>query len=212
MTRRCPKCRDICNCSRCRKLKGGIYFSNLTNAVRNAGAGSVAQILQGDPKAEGILPGKGVQTDKKLIKPPKPAISVDVPPKVRAPRKKQPKVKPMPTVSWTRLRVNIPVSEVEARMHIREFVLRFFSSETSISRAHLEELGEIAGKGRGRDDDEDMVGWVSDGCVKSVILRLLDILAEQEVNAGIQKVGDLLVWRVQLRADDDFLQGHQNWD
>lgn len=168
-------------------------FRNLTNAVRNAGAGSAAHVLEADPKAEGILPGKGVQADKKLIKPLKATVATDAPPKVRAPRKKpQPKVKPLPAVSWTRFRINLPVSEVEARIYIREFVIRFFSSETSISRAHLEELEQIAGKGR--DEDEETVGWVSDACVKSIILRLLDILADQEVNDGIEKVRHFLLW------------------
>lgn len=154
-----------------------------------------------------MLPKKGVQLekDKKSTKSStsKPtAVPADAAPKVRAPRKKQaPKVKPPPAISWKKLRVNLPVSEVEARMYIREFVVRFFYGESSISKTHMEELEEIAGKAKGREDEEEMVGWVSDQCVKSVVLRLLEILADQEINGGIQKVSAVFEEVYDVRAN-----------
>lgn len=97
----------------------------------------------------------------------------------KGPRK--PKVKPLPIVEWTPVPVRLPLYEAEARFHIREFVLRFADLfEPSLPRTNLEELEEIGGgRHQGRDEHDDMVSWVSEFCVKSIIVGLLNLLAKE---------------------------------
>ncbi|KAJ7647378.1 hypothetical protein FB45DRAFT_197648 [Roridomyces roridus] len=104
----------------------------------------------------------------------------------RAPR--PPKAKPtgaLPTLKWTKLRTNLPVEDAEARFHIREFVLRFFAK--ALPKAHLDELEQISGNGRNRYDEDELVPWVSEACLKSVILAFLGVLAQEEANDKIKK-------------------------
>ncbi|KAJ7262225.1 hypothetical protein B0H12DRAFT_321480 [Mycena haematopus] len=156
---KCPKCRDICNCSRCRKAKGlepTGKFANSTNAP----------------------------AEQK----PKPADGVAKPDNSKAKRAARPKPKlngPLPTLKWTKLRSNLSVSDAEARFHIREFVLRFFSK--ALPKAHLDELEHINGNGRNRYEEDEIIPWVGDACLKSIILAFLNVLAEEETNETIKK-------------------------
>jgi hypothetical protein len=52
----------------------------------------------------------------------------------------------------------------------------------NIARTHLEELGEIAGNGRRMpyDDDDAEEDWVSETCVKAVVLGLLGLIANDQ--------------------------------
>jgi hypothetical protein len=93
---------------------------------------------------------------------------------------------PLPTLKWTKLRTNLSVEDAEARMHIREFVVRFFSK--ALPKAHLEEMECVSGNGRNRYEEDEIVPWVSEACLKSVILAFLSVLAEEETNAAIKKV------------------------
>lgn len=97
----------------------------------------------------------------------------------KSPRK--PKPKPLPVVEWTPVPVHLPLYDAEARFHIREFVLRFADLfEPSLPRTNLEELEEIGGgRHQGRDEDDDLVSWVSEFCVKSIIVGLLNLLAKE---------------------------------
>lgn len=85
-------------------------------------------------------------------------------------------------------------------MAIREFVLRF-SNLFDMTRPNLDELEEIAGSsvnGRRRalldgDEDEEMMteeecevslGWVSEVCVKTIIIGLLNLIATNDAAVG----------------------------
>ncbi|KAJ2922753.1 hypothetical protein H1R20_g14379, partial [Candolleomyces eurysporus] len=97
--------------------------------------------------------------------------SASAQPKKRV-RKSKPKV--LPSVKWTHIASALSQSEVEERMNIREFVLRFNElSDCGLSKPHLEELEQINGKYNGQDG-HDPTSWVSDACAKSVILMLLE--------------------------------------
>ena len=76
-------------------------------------------------------------------------------------------------------------------MYIREFMHRFSSLMIKEAKAHLDELGEIVGDGsvdwavnetqskKGRNTpDIPLVSWVSAKCIRSVVLGLLGIYAE----------------------------------
>ena len=66
--------------------------------------------------------------------------------------------------------------QVEERIFIREFALRFgHIMEPTISKSSLGELEFIGGK---KNDDDEMLGWVSEPCVKGLVLGLLGLLAK----------------------------------
>lgn len=68
--------------------------------------------------------------------------------------------------------------QVEERIFIREFALRFgHVMGPIISKSSLEELEFIAGKTRNNDNDE-MLAWVSEPCLKGLVLVLLGLLAK----------------------------------
>lgn len=80
---------------------------------------------------------------------------------------------------------------LEERMFIREFMVRFSSLMDKEARAYLDELEEIVGDGsvdwvtsgdrstKGRNAlDIPLVSWVSEKCMRSVVLGLLGIYAE----------------------------------
>jgi hypothetical protein len=88
------------------------------------------------------------------------------------PKKVLPQLKWIP-VPWVTSRV-----QVEDRIFIREFALRFgHVMEPTISKSSLEELGFIGGKTKNNDNDE-MLGWVSEMCLKGLVLGLLGVLAK----------------------------------
>jgi hypothetical protein len=159
--------------------------------MRLAGAGSAAEVLVSDPKVAGVIPKRGVQIvplDRKKPKTASGTSAVNPDTKVKSAITKNPKPKPLPTIIWTSLRANLSLREAEARFQIREFVLRFAPvMDTSIAKTHLEELDYIDGRGRGRDEDEEMTSWVSEACTKSIIVALLVLLANDE-SGTIEKV------------------------
>ena len=79
------------------------------------------------------------------------------------------------------------ITEVQAeeRIFIREFALRFgHVMEPIISKSSLEELEFIGGKTKNNDNDE-MLAWVSEPCLKGLVLGLLGLLAkDHESNVG----------------------------
>ncbi|KAJ6593853.1 hypothetical protein B0H19DRAFT_1246592 [Mycena capillaripes] len=157
---KCPKCRDVCNCSRCRKAKGLEPTGKFVNST-NAPADKIPKTLpDGAPKPD----------DAKLK---------------RAPRQKTKLNGPLPTLKWTKLHTNLSVEDAEARFHIREFVLRFFSK--ALPKTHLEELECIGGNGRNRYEEDEIIPWVSEACLKSIVLAFLAVLVEEETNATIKK-------------------------
>ncbi|KAF5351686.1 hypothetical protein D9756_007699 [Leucocoprinus leucothites] len=166
---KCPKCCDICNCPRCRKSKG-------LEPMGSAGT------IRRPPPEPVHKPPKQKAERKSKTKPPADSASAKNGPK--APKK--PKAKPLPIVKWSSVPVKLPLEDAEARFDIREFVLRFADLfEPSLPKASLEELDEIGGgRHQGREEDDEMVSWVSEFCVKSIILGLLSLL-EKELHGAL---------------------------
>ena len=68
--------------------------------------------------------------------------------------------------------------QVEERIFIREFALRFgHVMVPALSKSSLEELEFIGGK-INNDNDDEMLGWVSEPCLKGLVLGLLGLLAK----------------------------------
>ena len=76
-------------------------------------------------------------------------------------------------------------------MFIREFMVRFSSLMDKDAKAYLDELGEVIGDGsvdwvasedRSTNDQDvsstPLVSWVSERCMRSVVLGLLGIYTE----------------------------------
>ncbi|KAK0504839.1 hypothetical protein EDD18DRAFT_1126676 [Armillaria luteobubalina] len=167
---RCYKCRDICNCWRCRKVKGLAPIGNRLQIARKEGnkpSGSkIANTLS------------SVNNNSK-----EPTSN-----KIHTASVKKTKKRVMPNVTWTSLKSNLGAADAEARIFIREFVLRFAQAMGSaISKAHLEEMALIGGKGRASDDDA-LVEWVSEPAVKSILLWLLGLLSYEEGDESIEKL------------------------
>ena len=84
----------------------------------------------------------------------------------------------LPQLKWTPVPCVITKIEAEERIFIREFALRFgHIMGPIISKSSLEELEFIAGKTKTNDKDE-MVAWVSEPCLKGLVLGLLGLLAK----------------------------------
>ena len=92
------------------------------------------------------------------------------------------------------------LEHLEERMFIREFMARFSLLMDKEAKTHLDELGEIVGDGsvdwvvpevrpkKGRDtSDIPLVSWVSEKCVRSVVLGLLGIYTE-DATGPVRKV------------------------
>jgi len=128
----------------------------------------------------------------------KPTVAVEATTKP----KPKPGPKTLPTLKWSKIPMDgaLPLAEAERRIQIREFVLRFacIMDSRSISRKTLEELEELSGessrgKGRGwdsdgNDEETDVVGWVSEVCVKGVVIGLLVLIHSDENGPRERKV------------------------
>ena len=147
------------------------------------------------------MPGKGTHQCPPLPKPKKAEqgkINASVKAKGIPRRPPMAKTKPLPVLHWSKVPLDgqLPLSEAESRIQIREFVLRFacIMDSKSVSRKTLEELEEISGKGgcgKGWDgdneDDDRVTGWVSEACVKGAIMGLLGLI--QDENDKDKRVG-----------------------
>ena len=68
--------------------------------------------------------------------------------------------------------------QAEERIFIREFALRFgHIMEPTIAKSSLDELEFITGKTKNNNDD-NMLAWVSEVCLKGLVLGLLGLLAK----------------------------------
>ncbi|KAM6502140.1 hypothetical protein JOM56_002117 [Amanita muscaria] len=154
---KCPRCRDICNCSRCRKSKvqkpHDAFATHKTAAsiTRNP---VPQQTKKEEPSARDSLypnkPARGLSE-----------YAITIP-------------------KWTKLHMPLGLSAVEDRIYIREFMLRFGRiMDPPISKNYLEELELIGGEFRGRDEYEGMAPWVSESCIKSMVLGILGLLTPQ---------------------------------
>ena len=68
----------------------------------------------------------------------------------------------------------------EGRIQVREFVIRFRETMKIVTENYLGELDELVGGDQWDTDDEAEEEWVSDGCVKAVVIGLLQLIAEAE--------------------------------
>ncbi|KAG1808252.1 uncharacterized protein BJ212DRAFT_1384344 [Suillus subaureus] len=189
---KCPRCEETCNCVHCRKAKGLQPTGNLTVAARKSGLQSAAELLMQDPTAAGPMAGKPVaekksRTAKSALQRTASAISnsksrstknsAHIP--IAAPL---PAPKPPPKALWTPVRTHLSLQGAEARIYIREFALRFLP----LSRSHHDELEILSRSQRDFDDDDeedgDLEPWVSEGCVKALLIALLGMI---EVDAKI---------------------------
>ncbi|KDQ57441.1 hypothetical protein JAAARDRAFT_193771 [Jaapia argillacea MUCL 33604] len=218
---KCPRCKDACNCRACRKAKGLEPTGNLTLAARKSGIESVADMLNQDPSAQGIQPGKGRHTAtetkpkaSKVDKVKRTDIATSVAPsastsktlaasttkakpktesvpKPAAKPKALPKPKPLPQPEWEPVPTSLSYSSAESRMYVREFVMRFsMGGLLDVTKTHLDEFDELGGRGmsEGEDEGEVEVGWVSEGCVRSVLMALLGLfLASDNAGVGVKK-------------------------
>ncbi|CAA7261782.1 unnamed protein product [Cyclocybe aegerita] len=117
------------------------------------------------PKEASSLPNDEKKAKPKDVKVPKTQEAV------------KPKPKPLPLLSWKSLPVVLTRDEAEDRIFIREFLFRFGDYiEPPLAKTHLEELEFIASKRH--DPEVDSSDWVSDQCLKAILLGLLGILAK----------------------------------
>jgi hypothetical protein len=90
--------------------------------------------------------------------------------------------KPLPKALWTPVRTHLSLQGAEARIYIREFALRFLP----LSRSQHDELEVLSRSRRDFDEDDDEDGdlepWVSEGCVKALLIALLGMI---EVDAKV---------------------------
>jgi len=95
-----------------------------------------------------------------------------------------PTPKPLPKALWTPIRTRLSLHGAEARIYIREFSLRFLS----LSRAHSDELEMLSRSRRrfGKDDkDGDLEPWVSEGCLKALLIALLGMIEVDAIDAKV---------------------------
>ncbi|KAF8070697.1 hypothetical protein FPV67DRAFT_1412971 [Lyophyllum atratum] len=156
-TFKCPRCRDICNCWKCRKAKG-LPATGMEVFISTTPSQSFAT--------------KG---------------SVETASKASVRKKAKQQAQALPVLKWTAVPTDLDLSDAEARFQIREFILRFASvMEPKIPKTLLAELEDV-GCDRGGSDDTEMAPWVSEGCVRSMILGLLGMLADKD-GGSIEKV------------------------
>ncbi|THH31331.1 hypothetical protein EUX98_g2844 [Antrodiella citrinella] len=168
----CFKCRDVCNCKRCRKRHGlpplGKLEAKKEKKPTTDGEQAPKPKKKATPKAK-VDASKPTATPQEV-----PAV------KRKARAKPAPKPKPIPKPTWTKLHVPLSLPDLEARIFIREFVHRF-DGTLQVSMTAVEELEEMIGDSLGGNDEWDdgpeLVEWVSEACVKSIVIGLLEVLS-----------------------------------
>ncbi|KAH8107736.1 hypothetical protein BXZ70DRAFT_912347 [Cristinia sonorae] len=170
----CFKCKDTCNCKKCRRKHGLDPLGKLEHKKKPVPAVDPEAKPKKSIKAK--APPAGAAEAGPSSAPQQPATAK------RKPRAKPAsKPKPIPQVTWAKLDVSLSVPELEARVLIREFVHRF-DGILQVSMSNVEELEELIGDSLGSTDEwedsaQELVGWVSEGCVKAVIMGLLEVIA-----------------------------------
>jgi len=105
---------------------------------------------------------------------------VPLPDPVVKPGPRLKKSKPVPPVTWTPISTTMSYEDILVRLHIHEFITRFSPTFSSpVSKACLKEL-ERVNEGDEDAEEGDLTPWVSEACVKSILLGLLDIIAADE--------------------------------
>ncbi|TFK44250.1 hypothetical protein BDQ12DRAFT_7961 [Crucibulum laeve] len=175
----CPRCKDACNCPKCRKLKGLEAIGSLKKAASTEEKEKKPKKPKKAPTPSSSSPFTSAPLPSSRLK-----LSVPSPLSAPTPVVKPKPSKPLPTLNWTPLPISLSLTEAESRVHIREFILRFAGLlDPMVGKANLEELEQVAGfrrvggaRERERENEgegEEITPWVSEACVKSVIMGLL---------------------------------------
>ena len=158
--------------------------------ARKTGVGSVSQHPSGDcntvvDKVSGE--GKHVERrNKPKVKATLINCSTSPAPSTKGSSQTKVLHKAIPVPKWVEIPGNLDLKEAGARFGIREFMLRFASiMQPPIAKVHLMELEDISGTCP--EDEDGMAGWVSEACVRAIILGILGLLAKQD-NAKVCNV------------------------
>lgn len=120
---------------------------------------------------------------------PNKSLKVEVVIETRRPIFKPKPPKPLPILKWTPIPTSLTQAQADDRIFIREFVLRFSDLlEPTIAKTYLEELEFIGGRTRKQGDEE--VSWVSEACIKAMVIGLLGLLSK-DYESDVSKVGSL---------------------
>ncbi|KAE9411185.1 hypothetical protein BT96DRAFT_982958 [Gymnopus androsaceus JB14] len=95
--------------------------------------------------------------------------------------------KPLVPPIWSIISTQLSFKDAEDRIFIREFVQRFSNLRgMTIPKAQLQELEFIGGTNDQNDsnDDEVYTNWVSETCVRSLVLSLIGVLAAEEESSA----------------------------
>ncbi|KAF8894110.1 hypothetical protein BD779DRAFT_977508 [Infundibulicybe gibba] len=163
-TYKCPRCRDICNCWRCRRAKGLGPTGNMkTTTGRTTNNALITPFTT--PGTKKVSPVSLRDTGESFAGTPnRKSLSIDI---IRD---------PAPSPQWTRAANKFTFEDGAARFTIREFILRFSSAmEPNISNTHLNEIDHIFGSWN-TNDHETLPAWISEACVKSIITSLLGLI------------------------------------
>jgi hypothetical protein len=96
--------------------------------------------------------------------------------------------KPLPAVLWTKVPTQLSYDEVTQRMFIREFFLRFGGiMDPPFAKSHSDELDFIVSRGPKSTSDDGVQGWVSEMCLRALMISLLGFFARTYPD-GISKV------------------------
>lgn len=84
----------------------------------------------------------------------------------------------LPLLKWRRVPINLTLDEAEDRIFIREFLFRFGDiMDPPIAKSHLEDLEALGGRKNDAEDDAALA-WVSEPCLKALLIGLLGHLAQ----------------------------------
>ncbi|KAJ3811480.1 hypothetical protein F5876DRAFT_64749 [Lentinula aff. lateritia] len=167
-------------CRNCLKNKYNEDFDRVSfaaSAQKENGAAGNAYMFKhkAAPKSTPAFPQANIPSEPALV-------TVNDHGTTAASKGKAHKVKLAPNVTWSPLSTQLKVKDAEDRIFIREFVLRFSGMPgMALTKTQLEELEFIAGTHNLSDDDENVyVDWVSETCIKSLVISLIGVLAAEE--------------------------------
>ncbi|KAF8495866.1 hypothetical protein JB92DRAFT_2992147 [Gautieria morchelliformis] len=171
----CPRCEGNCNCAPCRKKKG---LTPVGKFSAQSGQ-SVREILEKNPEASGRLPKNTVNptpkdtTHKSATKVTKKSRDTGDGTGTKK------KLKSVPEPVWVPIPEMRSKDQVEDRIHLREFVLRF-NPILNIGIRNLEELDDFTS--------------LHDPSTKAILLSLLDLLAIEDntQKKGIQEKAKMI--------------------
>ncbi|KAJ3762386.1 hypothetical protein EV360DRAFT_35808 [Lentinula raphanica] len=148
---KCPKCCGHCGCWKCKHK----------DALKANEVSSQANHLPGRVNATSKDHGTTAAAKAKVHKP-----------------------KTVPKVTWSPIPTRLKLEDAEDRIFIREFILRFSGVQgMTMTLTQQEELESIGSSHDPLDDDDEEstpVNWVSEACVKNIILSLIGALAAEE--------------------------------